>query len=243
MEWLHEGCDSDLSADFLHFGASDFPSTNPFKKCFKIVFFSLWRRDPSGFGATISDAVARSSIVFCNSVSADRIVMAASRLLRAVAAFVILLSFAAGSRKSYWSGCMKAATVICQQIFSILALVIFLLKILLKSASKSSFFRSGVEIPVLELQFPTPLRVSSIVFCNSVSADRIVMAASRLLRAVAAFVILLSFAAGSRKSSWSGCMKAATCDLLADFLHFGTSVFLLHVGLEQCEVWGVKSAV
>ena len=33
---------------------------------------------------------------------------------------------------------MKAATVICQQIFSILASVIFLLKILLKSASKSS---------------------------------------------------------------------------------------------------------
>ena len=39
----------DLLADFLHFGAvcaSDFPSKNPFKKCFKIVFFSLWRRDP-----------------------------------------------------------------------------------------------------------------------------------------------------------------------------------------------------
>ena len=71
------------------------------------------------------------------------------------------------------------------------------------------------------------------------------MAASRLLRAVAAFVMLLSFAAGSRKSSWSGCMKAAKCDLLADFLHFGigTSVFLLDVRLEQCEVWGVKSAV
>ena len=108
------------------------------------LFFALASR--SGFGATISDAVARSSIVFCNSVSADRIVMAASRLVRAVAAFVILLSFAARSRKSYWSGCMKAATVICQQIFSILALAIFLLKILLKSASKSSFFRSGVEI-------------------------------------------------------------------------------------------------
>ena len=82
------------------------------------------------FGATISDAVARSSSVFCNSVSAHRIIMAASRLLRAVAAFVILVCFAAGSRKSYWSGCMKAATVICQQIFSILALVIFFLKIL-----------------------------------------------------------------------------------------------------------------
>ena len=84
---------------------------------------------------------------------------------------------------------------------------------------------------------------SSIVFCNSVSAALIVMAASRLLHAVAACVILLSFAAGLRKSYWSGCMKAATSDLSADFLHFGASVFLLHVGLEQCEVWGVKSAV
>ena len=28
-----------LSADFLHFGANDFPSKNSFKKCFKIVFF------------------------------------------------------------------------------------------------------------------------------------------------------------------------------------------------------------
>ena len=129
------------------------------------LFFALASRS-SGFGATISDAVARSSIAFCNSVSADRIVMAASRLLHAVAACVILLSFAAGLRKSYWSGCMKAATVICQQIFSILALVIFLLKIFLKSASKSSFFRSGVEIPVLELQFPTPLRVVLLCFAT-----------------------------------------------------------------------------
>ena len=63
------------------------------------LFFSLWRRDLSGFGAAISDAVARSSSVFCNSVSAHRIVMAALRLLRAAAACVILLSFAAGSRK------------------------------------------------------------------------------------------------------------------------------------------------
>ena len=102
------------------------------------LFFALASR--SGFGATISDAVVRSSVVFCNSVSADRIVMAVSRLLRAVAALVILLSFAAGSRKSYWSGCMKAATVICQQIFSILALAIFLLKILLKVLQNRLFF-------------------------------------------------------------------------------------------------------
>ena len=93
--------------------------------------------------------------------------MAASRLLRAVAAFVILLFFAARLRKSYWSGCMKAATVICQQIFSILALVIFLLKILLKSASKSSFFSLWRrDPPVLELQFPTPLRIVLLCFAT-----------------------------------------------------------------------------
>ena len=46
----------------------------------------------------------------------------------------------------YWSGCIQAAIVICQEIVSILALIIFLLKILLKSASKWYFFRLGVEI-------------------------------------------------------------------------------------------------
>ena len=111
------------------------------------LFFALASR--SGFGAAISDTIVRSSIVFCNSVFADRIVMAASRLLLAAAARVILLSFAAEDRKSYWSGCIQAATVICQQIFAILVLAIFLLKFLLKSASKSSFCRFGVEIQFL----------------------------------------------------------------------------------------------
>ena len=67
----------------------------------------------SGFGAASFDAIARSSIVFRNSVSADRIVMAASRLLGAAAACVILLSFTAEDRKSYWSGCIQAATRCC----------------------------------------------------------------------------------------------------------------------------------
>ena len=88
LEWLHQGCDSDLSEDFLNFGASNFPFKNPFKKCFKIVFFfALASR--SGFGAAISDAVARSSIVLCNAVSADRMVVAASRLLGAAAACLV----------------------------------------------------------------------------------------------------------------------------------------------------------
>ena len=88
-------------------------------------------------------------------------------------------SFAAESRESNWSSCIKAAIVICQQLVSILALVSFLLKFLLKSASKSSFFN-----------FCCHSR-SSIVFCNSVSADGIVMAASRLRGAAAACVILV----------------------------------------------------
>ena len=46
LEWLHQGCESDLSADFVNFGANNFPFKIPFKKCFKIVFLSLWRRDP-----------------------------------------------------------------------------------------------------------------------------------------------------------------------------------------------------
>ena len=128
MEWLHQGCDSDLSADFRNFGASNAYIFLP-KVLLKVlqnrIFVALASK--SGFGAAISDAVARSSFAFCNSVFADRIVVVASRLLGAAAACVILLlSFAAGSRKSYWTGCIKAATAICQQIFSILALAIFL---------------------------------------------------------------------------------------------------------------------
>ena len=119
--------------------------------------FFLALASRSGFGAAISDAVARNFFVFCNLVSADRSVMAASRLLGAAAACVILLSFAAGHGKSYWNGFIKVAKVICQQIFSILALVIFLLQYLFKSASKSSFFLLWRRDPVLELQFLTPL--------------------------------------------------------------------------------------
>ena len=53
----------------------------------------------------------------------------------------------------------------------------------------------------------------------------------------------MSFAAGSRTIVLDWLHEGCEMDLLADFLHFGASVFLLHLGLEQCEVWGVKSAV
>ena len=85
----------------------------------KILFKVLQNRlfsalaSTSRFGAAISDPVAGSSIALCNSVSADRIVVAASRLLGTAAACVILLSFAAEDLKSYWSGCIQAAIVMC----------------------------------------------------------------------------------------------------------------------------------
>ena len=83
------------------------------KSVSNLSFLLLWRRDPSGFGAAVSGAVPR---VYCISGAADRIVMAASRFLAAVAACVIRLAFAAQSRESYGSGRIKVAKVICQQI-------------------------------------------------------------------------------------------------------------------------------
>ena len=54
--------------------------------------------------------------------------------------------FCSSHCESYWNGCFQAAIVICQQIFAILPLAIFLLKLILKSASKSCFVGDGVEM-------------------------------------------------------------------------------------------------
>ena len=61
---------------------------------------------------------------------------------------------------------MKAATVICQQICSILGLMIFLLKIIFKKCFKIVFFSLWRRDPVLELQFPTQLRVVLLCFAT-----------------------------------------------------------------------------
>ena len=65
-----------LAEDFVDFGSDDFPVKIPLKKCFKIVVFPLWRRDPV-LELQIVAVVCCHSIVFCNPVSADRIGMAA----------------------------------------------------------------------------------------------------------------------------------------------------------------------
>ena len=91
--------------------------------------------------------------MFCNSVSADRIVVAASRLLGAAAACVILLSFAAEHRKSYWSGCIQAAIVICRADFRNFHGRNFPFKNPFKKRFKIVFFLLWRRDPVLELQF------------------------------------------------------------------------------------------
>jgi len=74
LEWLHEGCDSDLSADFLHFGASDFLFKNPFKKCFKIVLFSLWHRDILQFNISILHCNGYVKVAWCRGCMRNTIV-------------------------------------------------------------------------------------------------------------------------------------------------------------------------
>ena len=114
-----------------------------------------------------------------------------SLAILAAAAYVILLFFAAGYCKSYWGGCKKAATVICQQIFSILALAIFLLNILIKSVSKSFFCplasRSGFGAAISDA-----VARSSIVFLVARSWS-------------------CNFRRRWRRSHCSGCVKVASC--------------------------------
>ena len=149
--------------------------------------------------------------------------MAASRFLAAAAASVVLFCCVLHlSRESHCNGCMKVANSALGAHFFILALMIFLLKFLSESASKSSFFHFGVEIrfwSCKSLQFVEPLCVILLCFATQ-SADRNGMAASRFLSAAAASVILFCFASESRKSQCSGCMKVANGAFGSGFFSF-----------------------
>ena len=69
----------------------------------RFFLFLLRRRERSGFGAAISDVITRSSFVFCNSVCADRYVMAASRLLGACKVHAAITMRFAASRGQHAS--------------------------------------------------------------------------------------------------------------------------------------------
>lgn len=75
---------------FLNFGADHFPSRIPFKRCFK-MFLGGVLAQRSGLGSAISVAIARNSMVLCNSVSADGLAMAASRFLGVAGACVSIM--------------------------------------------------------------------------------------------------------------------------------------------------------
>ena len=83
------------------------------------------------------------------------------------------------------------------------------------------FFGCGVENPVLELQFQTPLRV--VLLCFAIDSLPIA-----LLGAAAACVILLSFAAESRELYWSGCIKVAIAICHQIFSILALVILLLH---------------
>ena len=135
--------------------------------------------------------------------------------------------------KKPWSYCITCDK---KRIFQILAAFIFCLK-------------STFSALALELQFPTPLRVVLLCFATPSLQIPNAMAASRLRRTVAAFVILLSFAARLHESFLEWLHEGCETNLLADFLHFGTSVVFVarrfravwSVGREECsvkcEVW------
>ena len=73
-----------VAADFSNFGKNNFPFKTFFQKCFKIVVFPLWCRDPvlELQIVAICGADVRNSIVFRNSVSADRSGVIVSSILR-----------------------------------------------------------------------------------------------------------------------------------------------------------------
>jgi hypothetical protein len=115
--------------------------------------FSVWA-SRSGFGAAISVAAVRNSVVFYNSAFADRTGMAAARFLAAAAACVILLGFAAENRKLYCSGCMKVANGALAADFFHFEADDFPFQIPFKKCFKIVVFLLVCrDHPVLELQF------------------------------------------------------------------------------------------
>ena len=103
-----------MSAGFRNLGACDFPSKVHVRKGF--TFFRALAPRRSGFGAAISDAVARSS-AFCNSICTDRTAMLASRLLGAAAARVIFFFCSRTSKIVFERLHHEVAMLSCQQGF------------------------------------------------------------------------------------------------------------------------------
>ena len=77
------------------------------------------------------------------------------------------------------------------------------------------------------------LFVPLIALCKSASADLSGMVAPRFLAAAGACVILLCFAAESRKLHCNGCRKVAN-GVLAAIFSFGAEDFLFRIPSKKC---------
>ena len=137
------------------------------------AMLGAWSDRPRNVTASASVVLPTflSVVLLCFAMSADRTVMAASRRQGCLVQYLCLLQLDIVNRIDVAAS--KAATVICEQVFSILALVIFLLKDPFKKCFKIVFFPLWRRDPVLELQFLMPLRVVLLCSaCNSASSDR-----------------------------------------------------------------------
>ena len=147
----------------------------------------------------------------------------------AAATCVILLRFAAESRKSHCNRSVRRVNGALATDFFRFWHWWFSCKIPLKKCFKIVVFPLWRRDLVLELQIAAicgvDVRSHFYCVCNSVSADRSGMAASRFLVAAAACVILLRFAAESRKSHCNGSVRRVNGALGADFFDFGIDDF------------------
>ena len=115
-----------------------------------------------------------------------------------------------------------------QQIFPILAKIIFLLKLSFKSALKSSFFRFGVEIrfwSCKSLQFVEPMCAILLCFATQYLQIAVEWLYQVSFVVAAACVILLCFSAERCQSHCNSGVRDGNGVLAADFVDFGNDDF------------------
>ena len=83
LEWLHQGCDSDLSADFSNLALVIFLLKFLLKSASKSCFFWLRCRDPSGFGAAIPIVIMCKKASLCKNFFLQKLAVCQSFCVKA----------------------------------------------------------------------------------------------------------------------------------------------------------------
>lgn len=119
-------------------------------------------RSGSGFGAAISVAVARRSMVLSDSASEDRGGVAASKFLAAASACVVLWSFAAGHRKKILEWPHQGCSDDFSGVFRFLGADHLALNISLVSCLKTLPFCAGAETRFWSCNFLQPPKLECV---------------------------------------------------------------------------------